>query len=113
MVNRRPGGPDRVSSHGVGLDGQIEMSAAAAATAAPKRFPGCFVSRSTGPLTESAATTVFAFGLLAFFYKWTGNKTVVVVVVVFLIVTRFTFISVEPQKGDDGRIEVIGETGKE
>jgi len=56
---------------------------------------------------------LIAFGLLAFFYKWTGNKTVVVVVAVFLLVTRFTVISVEPQKGDDGRIEVIGETGKE
>jgi len=55
---------------------------------------------------------LIAFGLLAFFYKWTGNKTVVVVVAVFLLITRFTFITVEPQTGDDGWIEVIGETGR-
>ena len=51
----------------------------------------------------------FAIGLLLFFYKWTGSKVVVAVVAVFLIVTRFTWITVEPRTGDDGRIEVVGE----
>jgi hypothetical protein len=54
---------------------------------------------------------LIAIGLLLFFYKWTGSKWVVAVVAVFLIVTRFTWITVEPQTGDDGRIEVVGENG--
>jgi len=52
-----------------------------------------------------------AIGLLVFFYKWTGSKWVVAVVAVFLLITRFTFVSVEPKKADNGEgIEVIGET---
>jgi len=55
-----------------------------------------------------------AVGLLVFFYKWTGSKWVVAVVAVFLLITRFTFVSVEPKKADNGGgIEVIGETGKQ
>jgi len=55
-----------------------------------------------------------AIGLLVFFYKWTGSKWVVAVVAVFLLITRFTFVSVEPKKADtSGGIEVIGETKTE
>jgi len=49
-----------------------------------------------------------AVGLLIFFYKFTRSKWVVAVVAVFLIVTRFTMISVEPRTGDDGPIREIG-----
>ena len=51
-----------------------------------------------------------AIALLVVFYKWTGSKVVVAVVAVFLIVTRFTTISIQPQAGDDDKIEVVGES---
>lgn len=51
---------------------------------------------------------LFAIGLLIFFYKWTGSKMTVAVVAVFLILTRFTWIAVEPGTGDDGKIQEIG-----
>jgi hypothetical protein len=54
---------------------------------------------------------LIAIGLLVSFYKWTGNKWVVAVVAVFLLITRFTFITVEPQSGGDDRISVVGESG--
>jgi hypothetical protein len=53
-----------------------------------------------------------AVGLLIFFYKWTGSKVVVAVVAVFLIVTRFTWITLEPATGDDGKIQEIGASEK-
>ena len=52
---------------------------------------------------------LIAIGLLVAFYKWTGSKVVVAVVAVFLIATRFTTISVQPQTGDGDKIEVVGE----
>ena len=55
---------------------------------------------------------LFAIGLLVFFYKWTGSKVVVAVVAVFLMVTRFTWIAVEPATGGDGKIEEIGANEK-
>ena len=57
---------------------------------------------------------IFAIGLLVLFYKWTNSKLVVGVVAVFLIVTRFTWITVEPpSSAGDGQISVVGETGNE
>ena len=52
---------------------------------------------------------LIAIGLMVAFYKWTGSKVVVAVVAVFLIATRFTTISVQPQTGDGDKIEVVGE----
>jgi hypothetical protein len=51
---------------------------------------------------------LFAIGLLVFFYKFTKSKAVVAIVAVFLIATRFTWIAIEPQTGDSGKIQEIG-----
>ncbi|MDH3232329.1 MAG: hypothetical protein OEQ29_02295 [Alphaproteobacteria bacterium] len=48
-----------------------------------------------------------AVGLLIFFYKFTRSKWVVGIVAVFLIATRFTWISVE-DRPNDGPIQEIG-----
>jgi hypothetical protein len=59
----------------------------------------------------SVVGILIAIGLVVLFYKWTKSKAVVVIVALFLIATRFTWIVIEPPR-DDGKIEVIGETGK-
>ena len=53
-------------------------------------------------------------GLMIAFYKWTRSKWVVAIAAVFLIITRFTWISIEdrPSEGD-GSIAVIKSPEKE